>query len=61
MSDPCDFSIIAVHSVTEGNVIRILAKDGPKVLASIDISREDFLTALIAQEPVTAAITLVKP
>lgn len=60
-SSPCDFSIIAVHSVTEGNIIRLQARDGLKVLVCVDVAPSDFLNALIGQEPVTAAITLVKP
>lgn len=60
MTNPCDFSITSIHSIAEGDIVRIEAKDGPKILAQIDIAPADFMKALLEMNVVIAAITMVK-
>lgn len=57
MSDPVEFSIVRVHGLHNGQIVRLLAKDGPKVLVEIDIPIADYAAATLG-EPVTAALTL---
>lgn len=59
--NPCDFSITAIHSIDEGDIVRVEARDGPKILALIDIAPNDFTKALLEGAQVIAAITMVKP
>lgn len=60
-ADPCDFAITSIHTISDGHIIRVEAKDGIKILARIDIAPSDFTAALLDQIPVIAAITMVKP
>lgn len=59
--NPCDFSISSINTIQDGHIVRIEAKDGPKVLARIDIAPNDFTKALLEQAIVIAAITIMKP
>lgn len=58
MSDPCDLSITRVKNIGEGVVIRIEARDGPRVLARLEMSEQDFVGATLGGSIVTAAITM---
>ena len=61
MGDPCDFQITR-ESITGGaDFVRITLKDGPKVLARIDIGANDFVAALLGGQIVTAAFDKGKP
>lgn len=59
MSDPIDLSI-ARHTIAgQTDFVRIEARDGPRVLMQIDLSPDDFLTAVMGQR-VIAALDLVE-
>jgi len=51
LSDPCDLSVIR-----DGDVVRIVASDGPKTLTVLEITLPDFAKLLLGDGPVMAAI-----
>lgn len=61
MSDPCELTFRRVLVAGQTDVVCIEARDGPKVLARIDITPADFAVALVGEETVTAAIEVRTP
>ena len=58
MSDPCDFSISKIENTGDSAVVRIEARDGAKILATIEMSAPDFVSALLDGVSVTAALSI---
>lgn len=59
MSDPCDLTITRQMTTAPSVFIRIEARDGPKLLARIDMSPADFTAAIMGLQ-ITAAISTAK-
>lgn len=57
MSDPCDLYITRCSGPNTGDIVRIEARDGPKILATIELSMNDFATVLIGGTRVGAAFS----
>lgn len=61
MSDsPCDFSIQSQIAGQPSDFVRIECRDHLQLLARIDVSPSDFLSALMTGETVTAAFSAGK-